>query len=593
MADLAIVGRRPHMLGSVEDARVRAYLLARMRDLGLETGVQAFAPSPAAGRILGDWAGGSAGDVRGVNVVGRLRGRDRGLPALLLIAHHDTVSGSPGANDDGFGVVTLLDAARAIRAAGVPRRDVVLLFTDGEEIGLEGAKAFFAAHPWRGPIGIAINLDARGAGGRVALFQTSPGNGALIRLVADVVPDPWASSIAGPVYRRMPNSTDLTVALAHGVPGYGFAPLGRANLYHSRFATPAAIDRATLDDMGHQVVALASALAFADRLPPREPDVAFGDLLGSGLLIYPVWAGWLVVAAAGGLLAFAIVRTRPGWVGLGHGATAALWLGSHGALLLILLNLVSGASGDDRNYYDRLAALPRLEAIAVLAGLAAIGAGILISRPPWPTPRWAGLLPALVLSALGLLLGGDPPVVAMFAVAAFASGWVVAQTGLWQGWLGAIGLVMLGAAALQAFEPGAAPMLAWPLLPACAAAAVAAWIDPSLDRGAGVAAAIGAVAIGGGQTLALAHFLFLSIGAARPQVVAPAELRRCSCSRCCCVRWSCCRGGCCWSAASGLVWRRRELRSRCSSIRSRRPSRITAGRIRRRLWRDDLCRAIR
>ncbi|WCT73416.1 M20/M25/M40 family metallo-hydrolase [Sphingomonas naphthae] len=515
MADLAAVSARPHIVGSPEDAKVRAYLARRMAALGLTVSTQNFPLPEAARKEVAGWIGRDVDALTGTNVIGVMAGRDRAAPALLLMAHHDTVWGSPGAGDDGFGVAALLEIARALKAGPQPARDVILLFTDAEEVGLVGAKAWFADPANAARVGAIVNFEARGGGGRVSMFETSPGNGAAMRLFARVVPHPSAQSIAVSVYRLMPNSTDLTVALPHGATAFNFAPVGRAGLYHSPLATPANIDPATLHDMGLQGLGLTRALAMAPALPPRTADAAFGDVFGLGLLVYPAWAGWIVLAVAAGLFALAIGRVRPGWGGIGRGLVAALWLVPHGALLLLLVNHVSGV---DWNYYDRLAALPRLEVQAALLALAAIALSLAVTRPLWPTPRWAGLIPALLLSAAALLLGDDPLVVAILGGLGLATGWFVHRTGLWEGWLGAILLVLLLVALVQALLPTAAPPFAWGLLLASLAAALTAWVDRDFTGGAGVIAAAIVAALALGNLLPFAHFLFLSVGADRAEV---------------------------------------------------------------------------
>lgn len=58
---------------------------------------------------------------------------------LVVMAHLDAVVGSPGADDNGTGVVALLEMARALKDR--PRqRSVRLLFTTLEEVGLHGAR---------------------------------------------------------------------------------------------------------------------------------------------------------------------------------------------------------------------------------------------------------------------------------------------------------------------------------------------------------------------------------------------------------------------------------------------------------------------
>ena len=70
--------------------------------------------------------------------------------AVLLNAHYDSTPVGPGAADDGIGVATLLEVASILRNAPL-KRPVILLFNEGEELGLIGARAFLArpAEPQR------------------------------------------------------------------------------------------------------------------------------------------------------------------------------------------------------------------------------------------------------------------------------------------------------------------------------------------------------------------------------------------------------------------------------------------------------------
>jgi acetylornithine deacetylase/succinyl-diaminopimelate desuccinylase-like protein len=48
------------------------------------------------------------------NLVGQLPGRDPTAAPVVLMAHYDSVPGSPGAADDATGVAAVLEAVRAI-----------------------------------------------------------------------------------------------------------------------------------------------------------------------------------------------------------------------------------------------------------------------------------------------------------------------------------------------------------------------------------------------------------------------------------------------------------------------------------------------
>ena len=200
MADVRVIAARPHPTGSAENAEVRRHLLLRMGALGMEVQTEtALLPAKGLER-LNRWSGRSDSAVTMTNVIGILPGRDRSLPAVMLMSHHDTVWGSPGAADDTTGVAASLEVVRAIKAKGQPERDLIVLVTDAEELGLMGAKHFFANNPLRSRVGAIINLEARGGGGRANMFQTSAQNGAAMELYATHAQQPAASSLAAFIY---------------------------------------------------------------------------------------------------------------------------------------------------------------------------------------------------------------------------------------------------------------------------------------------------------------------------------------------------------------------------------------------------------
>ena len=89
---------------------------------------------------------------------------------------------------------------------------------------------FTEEHPWAKDVGVVLNLDARGNSGPSYMFETSEGNGWLIEQLARALPHPMASSLTVDVYRLMPNDTDLTIYMRHGMPGLNFAFIGGLEL---------------------------------------------------------------------------------------------------------------------------------------------------------------------------------------------------------------------------------------------------------------------------------------------------------------------------------------------------------------------------
>ena len=246
MQDVAVIAARPHPTGSAESAAVRAYLTQRMQALGLTVSVRTAALEPKAVKRIVKWSGDAKANPPLSSLVGVLPGSDRQAPALLLMAHYDSVWGSPGAADDATGVASVLEVVRALKARGAPRRDIIVLLTDGEELGLQGARAFFAGDPLLPHIGAIINAESRGGGGRTGMFQTSHGNGGGVALFAGAVARPSGNSLSAFIYSVLPNDTDLSAAMKGPWLGYNFAFIGRPGLYHSPLATPARLDQGSV-----------------------------------------------------------------------------------------------------------------------------------------------------------------------------------------------------------------------------------------------------------------------------------------------------------------------------------------------------------
>ena len=80
-------------------------------------------------------------------IVGEIRGRELPDQIVVLGGHLDSWQPGTGAQDNGTGVATVLDVARAIQAQHlVPRRTVRFVLFGGEEQGEVGSAAYVRAH---------------------------------------------------------------------------------------------------------------------------------------------------------------------------------------------------------------------------------------------------------------------------------------------------------------------------------------------------------------------------------------------------------------------------------------------------------------
>ena len=332
MKHLEVISRRPHPMGSVEHAQTRDYITRTLEEAGLKPEVQQTTVAVPSN-------GGTARVGMVSNVVARLRGTEGGK-AVLMSGHYDTVPNSPGASDDGAGVVTLLETMRALRAGPPLKNDVIFLFTDGEEVGLLGAKAFVAEHPWAKDVALALNFDARGNHGVPIMFETSERNGRLVEEFAEAAPRPVANSLAFEVYRLMPNSTDMTVFKDAGLAGLNFGYINGASHYHTSLDTLQDLDPRSLQHQGSYAAALARRFGDAKLEGLKETNSVYFDVLGlflvrySTSLVLPLTLVSVLLFAGVLALGFKRKQLTVGGTAAGVGAFVLSALGAYGLVTL-------------------------------------------------------------------------------------------------------------------------------------------------------------------------------------------------------------------------------------------------------------------
>ncbi len=332
---LALLGEllaegRPHPVGSEANGLLRARIAAHLESLGYDVDVQETV-------ICRGWSGRQATCTPVQNLAARLPGQAEG-PAVMLMAHYDSVGAGPGAADNTSGVVTLLEIARILQAEGPRRNPVIFLFPDGEEVGLMGAQAFAGRHPWAQDLGVVINLEARGTGGASLLFETSEDNAWLIDAVASSVPHPSANSLSYEVYKALPNDTDLTVFKTAGDAGLNFAFIDRAVHYHTPLDALDNLDPASVQHQGESTLAVTRALAGLDLANPPAGNASYVDFLSRAVIRWPAaWTLPLAVAMALILLVCAVVAIRRRALTVG-----GLLLGLLAAFLCVILAVLLG-----------------------------------------------------------------------------------------------------------------------------------------------------------------------------------------------------------------------------------------------------------
>ncbi|RKH75102.1 M20/M25/M40 family metallo-hydrolase [Corallococcus sp. AB032C] len=317
---LARIAARPHPVGSQAHREVREYLVDTVRGLGVTPEVQATAA------IHPDMEENSIPGATVHNVLAHVKGQDsRGV--IAIVAHYDSVPTSPGASDDGAGVAAMLETLRALRTGPPLRNDVLFLFTDAEETGLVGARAFAFHHPLAEQVSVVLNFEARGSHGPSLMFQPGPGNRWLIQHLARSGAPAQASSLFDEVYRRLQNDTDFTVFLQRGKTGLNFGFLDGFMRYHARTDDLAHFGLDSLQHHGEVMLALARHLG-DDALEPAPPEDAVYFNAGPFLVHHAAsWAAPIALLALLAVVVALVMGLRRGRLrasGLTWGAGAVL-----------------------------------------------------------------------------------------------------------------------------------------------------------------------------------------------------------------------------------------------------------------------------
>ncbi|SOC15497.1 peptidase M28-like protein [Ureibacillus xyleni] len=267
------IAQNPHPTGSIENKKVREYIVEELTRTGLKPTIQTE-------EITTTNKGRSTFIITTTvhNVIVKLSGTE-GKKAVVIMAHYDSVPFGPGANDDGVAVASMLEMAKNLKEKDF-KNDVIFLFTDAEELGMLGAKVFWERHPLAKDVGMVMNLESRGSKGPMTMFQTSRQNGWLIEEFSKVAPNPVASSLTGDFYKLMPNDSDLTIPINKGVPGINLAYGEGWTDYHSEMDNPDQLNRPTVKHVSNTIYELTNHFSQQDLTTIKKTDKIYFSFLG-------------------------------------------------------------------------------------------------------------------------------------------------------------------------------------------------------------------------------------------------------------------------------------------------------------------------
>ena len=195
-------------------------------------------------------------EVESANVIAEIRGRELPEEVVVIGGHIDSWDLGTGAIDNGSGVAGTMEAMRAMAALEMrPRRTVRLVLFMNEEMGLSGAKQYFADHEDRMETHFASLESDSGAAAPLG-FRTTLSQDRIDELGEVFAP----LSVLGAemfVTGASAVGADTSPLSRAGVPGFGLIPNPR--YYFDYHHTPAdTLDKIDPDELRRNAAAVAA-----------------------------------------------------------------------------------------------------------------------------------------------------------------------------------------------------------------------------------------------------------------------------------------------------------------------------------------------
>ncbi|QSS96217.1 M28 family peptidase [Psychroflexus sp. ALD_RP9] len=289
-AHVTNIAKEPHYVGSTAHAKVSNYISQELTDIGIADvhTQQGFSLTDDGNLTIPE------------NILGRIKATNPkpSHKAILLLSHYDSAPHSSyGASDAASGVAVIIESLRAFLATNPQfENDIIICFSDAEELGLNGAELFVRQHPWAKDVEMVLNFEARGSGGPSNMIvETNYGNAQIIKHVQNAgVNYPMANSLMYSVYKLLPNDTDSTVFREKAdIPSLFFAFIDDHFDYHTSLDVPNRLDDTSLLHQADYLMHLIPEFASADLgLLNTSEDQVYVNFANLKLLSYSYSWSW-------------------------------------------------------------------------------------------------------------------------------------------------------------------------------------------------------------------------------------------------------------------------------------------------------------
>nr|XP_022904542.1 endoplasmic reticulum metallopeptidase 1-like [Onthophagus taurus] len=230
------------------------------------------------------------------NVVVKLHGNGESNKSVLINAHFDTMTTSPGGSDDGINCAIMLEILRILSLrSSPPLHNIIFLFNGGEESNIQASHGFITQHEWAEEIAVVINLEATGAGGKEILFQAGPEKSWLMKYYSKV-PYPFSHVAGEEIFKSniIPSDSDFRIFRDFGgLIGYDFAYIKNGYRYHTKYDDFTNINDGVYQRSGDNILSLVTSLSEAEEISLQEKTdgqndqgAVFFDVFGLFVIYY-------------------------------------------------------------------------------------------------------------------------------------------------------------------------------------------------------------------------------------------------------------------------------------------------------------------
>lgn len=318
------IASEPHPIGTEAHIEVSRYIKDFIQD-------HAYEYKNQQGIIVNNWGG--MHRIVSINNHLALHKGTNSDGIVVFVAHYDSQPNTPGAADDGAPVSAMLDLMEKLDQQS-HENDILFLFTDGEEMGLNGAKYFVENYARKQEIKYVFNFEARGNKGPVLAFETTENNNSIIKDLAGMK-HVFASSLMYEVYRLLPNDSDFTYFKEMDIAGINFAMIDGFVNYHSMTDTPENLSPSSHYHHGVLMAQLIEKYKNGNLSQEHSHDLSYFNVFGSGIVWYKTF--WNLILWILSLILFVFYIRQNKEIKLSSKTIVSAILSTIGILVLVIV----------------------------------------------------------------------------------------------------------------------------------------------------------------------------------------------------------------------------------------------------------------